>query len=369
VPVKYVISGPSVAPGAPDGVRARSKALLWRALAALPNDTGQRAYGTLRASYRTLTRGATTTFNSQLDLARYLRHSFVLVDPTSPAQMRSFLRMRYHTFEKGLSLPEPRPGFGQVELEALLRVLARYEREAGYDDLVATVVNVLTAYQSYNALHGVTLAHLDEALEGYRNKYPQIGDVSEGGTIPLTKAEIERVTDFDFEAFAFARHSVRNYTSEPVALELIERAVRVAQRAPSVCNRQAGRAHVYTDKARVEEILSYQIGHRGFGHTVPCVMILTADLQSYYKPGERFQGWVDGGLFTMSLIFGLHAQGLGSCCLNWNVTRTDDVPMRAAAGIPDNEVVITMLAVGHLPDEIQVASSPRRPLDEVLIYG
>jgi nitroreductase len=250
-----------------------------------------------------------------------------------------------------------------------LRVLARYEAEAGYDELVATVVNVLTAYQSFNALHGVAVDELDELLAAYRQKYPQISGVTTGGTVPLTRDEIKRVTDFDFEAFAFARHSVRNYAPDPVAPELIERAVRVAQRAPSVCNRQAGRAHVYMEKPRVDEILSYQLGHRGFGHTVPCVMVITADLQSYYKPGERFQGWVDGGLFTMSLIFGLHAQGLGTCCLNWNVTRVDDLPMRAAAGIPDNEVVITMLAVGHLPDEIRVAESPRRPIDEVLIYG
>lgn len=39
--------------------------------------------------------------------------------------------------------------------------------------------------------------------------------------------------------------------------------------------------------------------------------------------------------------------------------------MRNELGIPDSEVVITMLAVGPMRDEIQVALSPRRPVDEV----
>jgi nitroreductase len=248
-------------------------------------------------------------------------------------------------------------------------VLDRYESQYGYDELVAIVVNVLTEYQAFNARHDITLPDLDATLDQYRERYPQIGDVEMGGTIAVTRGDIEKYADLDFEAFAQCRHSIRDYSDEPVAHDLIESAVRVAQKSPSVCNRQAPRVHVFTDKTEVDRVLSYQNGHRGFGHTIPCVMVITADLQSYYKPGERFQAWIDGGLFTMSLIFGLHAKGLGSCCLNWNVTKEDDRLMRTAVGIPDNEVVITMLAVGHLPDTLIVAESPRRPIDEVLTYG
>ena len=367
--MKYVVSAPSKVAEPTADLAGRSKVLLWRVLNRVGSERARGIYGTTRSYYRVVTRGWKTSLNSQLDLARYLRHSFVLTDPTTPEHMRYFMRMRYHTFEKGLSLPEPRPGFGQIELEALLRVLDRYESEVGGDAMVATVVNVLTAYQRFNADHGVTLPDLDQRLERYRQRYPELSNVADGGTIELTREALDKATSIDFDAFVNTRHSVRNYAPEPVDHELIDHAVRLAQRAPSVCNRQAGRVRVFTEPEEVQRVLSFQAGHRGFGHTVPCVMVITADLQSYYKPGERFQGWVDGGLFTMSLIFGLHAAGLGSCCLNWNVTREDDEPMRAAVGIPDNEVVITMLAVGHLPERIQVAESPRRPLDEVRIYG
>jgi nitroreductase len=328
-----------------------------------------RVYGETRRWYRIVTRGLKTTLNSELDLARYLRHSFVLTDPVTPDHMGSFLRMRYHTFEKGLSLPEPRPGFGQVELEALLRVLDHYERRMGADELFATVVHVLQEYEAFNLRNGVVLPELDARLDEYAARYPELDEAEVGGTVPLTRDELERSIALDFDAFVGTRHSVRNYADRPVDRDAIERAVRIAQRSPSVCNRQAGRVHVFTEPDRVQEVLSYQQGHRGFGHLVPCAMVLTADLRSYYKPGERFQGWVDGGLFTMSLIFGLHAEGLGTCCLNWNVTREDDEPMRRAAGIPNHEVVITMLAVGHVPAELRVAQSPRRPVDDVLVWG
>lgn len=326
-------------------------------------------YDAVRLSYRFVERGTITLTNTWYDLRRYYKHSFVLRDPTTPEQMRYFLRMRYHTFEKGLAMPDPRPGFGQQKLAALLRVLDRYESQFGYDELVGIVVNVLTEYQAFNAGHRIVLEDLDARLAAYRARYPQIAEVERGGTIAVTRGDIEKYADLDFEAFARCRYSIRNYAPDPVGHDLIESAVRVAQKSPSVCNRQAPRVHVFTEKEKVDFVLSYQLGHRGFGHTIPCVMVITSDLQSYYKPGERFQAWIDGGLFTMSLIFGLHAQGLGTCCLNWNVTKEDDLRMREAVGIPDNEVVITMLAVGHLPETFSVAESPRRPLDEVLKYG
>ncbi len=349
-------------------IAARGKRVLERCLARVPQEHHAKIQQKVRKVYRYSSRGASIALNTQFDMLRYLRYSWALSDPTTPEQLQYFLRMRYHTFEKGLAMPEPRPGFGQGQLVNLLRALQRYERDVGYDDLVGVVVNVLTKYQEFNAVHGVVIARLDDTLEDLRARYPQMSMVSEGGTVQITKSEWLRNTSIDFESFAFSRRSVRNYADHPVALNLITNAVRIAQRAPSVCNRQAGRVHVFTEKASVDRVLSYQLGHRGFGHTVPCVMVITVDLQSYYKPGERFQGWVDGGLFAMSLIFGLHAQGLGTCCLNWNVTKSQDAPMRKGVGIPANEMVITMLAVGHIPDVLEVAESPRRPLSEVLLF-
>ena len=80
---------------------------------------------------------------------------------------------------------------------------------------------------------------------------------------------------------------------------------------------------------------------------------------------ERNQCWIDGGLFAMSLVLGLHAQGLGTCFLNWSKSSPRDRAMRALLKLPPEEVIIVLVAVGHLPDTLEVARSARPPLDSV----
>jgi nitroreductase len=74
-------------------------------------------------------------------------------------------------------------------------------------------------------------------------------------------------------------------------------------------------------------------------------------------------------MFAMSLVYGLHAQGLGSCCLNWCAELSAERRLRAITEIPDHEAVIMMIAIGHVPESLLVAQSVRKPLSEVLVHG
>jgi NADH-quinone oxidoreductase subunit A len=92
-------------------------------------------------------------------------------------------------------------------------------------------------------------------------------------------------------------------------------------------------------------VLARQSGNRGFGHTASHVLVISADLRAFVFAHERNQCWVDGGLFSMSLVYAFHALGLGTCCLNWSVAREDDRRLRRAAGLADHENVVMMLAI------------------------
>jgi nitroreductase len=70
----------------------------------------------------------------------------------------------------------------------------------------------------------------------------------------------------------------------------------------------------------------------------------------------------------MSLVHALHSLGLGTCCLNQCHGSKQDRAIRKLAQVPENEVLLTMLAVGHLPEELDVACSPRKPLADVLVH-
>ena len=82
--------------------------------------------------------------------------------------------------------------------------------------------------------------------------------------------------------------------------------------------------------------------------------------------GERYQGWIDGGIFAMTLALAIHAEGLGACFLNWSVEPAQDRAMRNHLGIADDELVITMMSAGHLKEAFSVPVSHRKPLEDVL---
>lgn len=68
----------------------------------------------------------------------------------------------------------------------------------------------------------------------------------------------------------------------------------------------------------------------------------------------------------MNLMFALHASGLGSCPLNTCMPYSREKRLKLAAGIPDHERLIMMVAVGNLKDKFAVAQSEKYPLDTVL---
>ena len=155
---------------------------------------------------------------------------------------------------------------------------------------------------------------------------------------------------------------------EPVEIKIIEEAIRLAQNTPSVCNRQAVRVHAFEQGDLANEILACQKGNSGFGYKANKILIITSDLQCFLSVGERNQPWIDGGLFAMTLIWALHNKGLATCCLNWSATHKQDQKLRATIELPDNEVVIMLLAVGKIPEKVKVPESQRRPIDEIFTY-
>lgn len=300
------------------------------------------------------------------DYRRYVRWSSTVGSLRDREKLRAAITIDYHALEKGLALPQPRVGFGSERTENLMRGLTAYRGRYGDDELTAVCYNVLGAYVRWNRAQGHEPARVAAFLAAW-GAPDSFAACDGGGVRPLSRAELRAATQVDFATFVALRRSIRNFSAEPVDPELIARAVRMAQSTPSVCNRQTCRVHVFSEPAQKERVLSFQRGNQGFGHLASHVLIVTSDMRSFTKIGERFQGWIDGGMYSMTLVLALHSLGLGTCTLNWSVTADIDQAMRKAAGIPDNELVIMMIAVGHLPDQLSVAYSARRPLDQVLI--
>ena len=280
--------------------------------------------------------------------------------------LRALITMDYHRIEKGLALRHPRPAFGQQVVRELARNTAAYARLGGDPELLRIVGNVLRAYIDYHDLE-----HID--LGGFRSEVAELiaklnaaeDPCGCGGTRNVTRDEWLRFDRSALPDFFLTRSSVRDFTDEPVDDEVVERIVRFAMKTPSVCNRQAWRVYDISKSDLLTNILSCQNGNAGFREAIPRAFIVACDLRHFVSVGERNQGWIDGGMFAMSLLWAIHAEGLGACPLNWSVEKEADQKLRLFAPIPDHEIVLMMIAFGHVPDTFRVAQSPRKPLSEI----
>ncbi|NEO22730.1 MAG: hypothetical protein F6K57_26360 [Moorea sp. SIO4A5] len=186
-----------------------------------------------------------------------------------------------------------------------------------------------------------------------------------GGTITVCKQEILDSINKNFETLALKRFSIRNFSEGSIDIGLILKAIKIAQKSPSVCNRQSSFVYIIESEELKTKALNYQNGNRGFGHLADKILILTSNLRAFYSIEERNQAFIDGGIFGMSLVYALHSLGLGTCTLNWSASKQRDIELRKAIAIRENEVVIFMIAVGLLPENFDVPCSQRKNLEDV----
>lgn len=299
------------------------------------------------------------------DRDRFLRFSSSVDPYASKQNLASRVTESYHNIEKGLSLPHPRPGFGAEAIRRLVDYIQAYRDMYGDDDLVRAAAGTLDAYLRFNRAAGVDEA----AIPDYRSisgLLLAVGEPPSGGTKVLRRSDVLTAVQNVDERFFASRSSVRQFADEPVDEDDVVFAVRAAQKSPAVCNRQFSRVYIISSREDIRRALSIQGGARGFAESVPMLAVITTNVRNFWAAGERMQPWTDGGMFAMSFVLGLHARALGSVCLNWSKTAVTDREFHAAFDIPDEEVIVMLIAFGKLRDEYAVALSPRVPLYETL---
>lgn len=296
--------------------------------------------------------------NVLYDAWRYLRFSSLCAPSHARERLAAQIKMDAHRLEKGLALPEMRTGFGADVLARLTRDVRLLEATYGEDAVTAMARMDLREYCERHRTVGAPNHSIEAFLAA------DAESMAAAATLQLDSDAVREAARVDFEAFAWSRHSLRQFSENRIDPGEIEAAVHAAQRTPSVCNRQSAKAyHIATPDLR-RDLLQVQGGNRGFGETIPELLVVTSQLDAFVSPAERYQCWIDGGLFAMSLVYALHARGLGTCMLNWSVDPSRDRRARHLMRLQDRENIIVFIAVGHYPKRFEVAASHRlRPAD------
>jgi nitroreductase len=306
----------------------------------------------------------TNTFS---DTSRYYRYSSTFYFFNNKS-LKSRITARAHEIEKGLSLKSPRLRFGGERLADLNILINEYIDRFGIDSSLALPAGTIRGYIKFHTEGGIEDYPLRDELAKLLERIDPMRSSCAGGVIEITSEMIREVTKVVPEDFFFRRYSIRQFTDRSVDIVDIDAAIEIALKAPAVCNRQDGFVHIVEDSELIAHMLKMQGGANGFSEQVNKLLVITNKLTNFWQSGERNQCWIDGGLFAMSLILGLHQRGLGTCCLNWSKTAREDLLMRSLLHIPDSEVIIMLLAVGHIPEQLNVAYSKRRDVNDSRSY-
>ncbi len=298
------------------------------------------------------------------DTRRFIEYSSSALWKYRQNNIEARILAHTHVIEKGLSLKKVRLEFGKEIIASLFDLMDMLDRRGCAQDnfYMSVAVCVLNEYVVFHKKKQKKVMHIEKELMRYKKYFKKVP----AGTVSCERAALQKKAQSDYRNLAETRYSVRQFKKEPVDIKILEDIVHLANRAPSSCNRQPSKVHLIQDEEKLKQILEIQQGSKGFGTQAASLLIVTVDLSGYCDPIERNMPFIDGGLFTMSLLYAIHYRGLGACCLNWSVSNKKDHLLRGIVGLKDCETVVALILIGHLPDNFDVATSKRKNLGEVL---
>ena len=298
------------------------------------------------------------------DAMRYYNNSMMKNPYKTQDRLLGLITARQHVVEKGLTMPQTRLGFGKENILAMIELCKIYEGKFDVShEQFQNAIAVLKEYVAYHNAHAYALD--DELLRKINSLIEKYSEVLPSKQSKTTASTFFGSTDESFPAFAHSRHTVRNYSSEDVPLDLLNSVISLSCTAPSACNRQPVRVHICCGKAK-DAVIKVHQGNRGFGHLANKVLVITSNLSSYIDAKERNCAFVDGGIFVMNLLYALHYYHIGACTLNWSASKEDDENLRRIISLPEAEEVVALISIGMLPEEISIACAERINTERII---
>ncbi|AQS52648.1 hypothetical protein BW727_100240 [Jeotgalibaca dankookensis] len=294
------------------------------------------------------------------DKRRLLKYTYNVNDHLSMENLRAKITFHYHSIEKGLSNANLRLGFGEKAFKELFWAMDKYVME-GFEVKDFRFQNAISVINSYVELHR-TYGYDVREIESYLKKYQDYllkENENSGGYMIIDKATLPNFKELRFSELAFNRHSVRDFGIKEVDDNKIYEAINVAAKSPSVCNRQSWKVYLIKSTKLIKKVLKQQGGLTGNGDNLKKLLLITSDKQYMTGGTERNQTYIDGGLYTMSLLYALESANIATCTLNTSFSLEKEKKIRELLNINESEDFIAFVAVGTYPELVKVAKSPR----------
>ena len=268
-----------------------------------------------------------------------------------------------HSIEKGLSIKNTKLGFGHKKQEKMMNLIKLIEKQDSIycKEAVVMAISAINQYIKYHEEQGYCDDFIIAMKKFIDDRKNMIND-SYGGTIKIDCDKLK----FDenvIEDFINSRHSIRIFSDKPVDKNVLIKAIKLAQRCPSACNRQGVRVYVI-EKSKAQVVIKQLGGIGGFAESIDKIIIVTGKLSAYtYNESNQFI--VSASIFTGYLSLTLHLYGLGACIIQrpviWN---KDEEKIKRTFNIANDEQIVCMLGVGNIEGKINVPVSHRLNIEE-----
>lgn len=281
-----------------------------------------------------------------------------------------------HSVEKGLGLKNPQPGHSSKPVINLLNKMFGYIMR-GYDVnrfAFSETFRVITAYVDFQKEFDTAKFTAYQEIEQKYNKLcEKLGEeyltnnrkTLLAGSCIISKEELMSGMQLDFESFIRSRHSIRMYEKYPIEAETLKKIIKLANEAPSACNRQPTEIYFSSRKEIVDKIDSLITGSNGFKGETPNYMIVTTNRARFHTV-EQFQWYINGGIYLSYLVLAMHSLGIGSCIMQWKAFYKTEDELKRLLGISKSEAIIAVVGCGYYQEDTRCIHAQRKGIEDTL---
>lgn len=262
-----------------------------------------------------------------------------------------------HSIEKGMCMPILRP-FGFSKVKELMKYLRNFDDKECFEYKIG--ISILFEWVAiFEENKWSKNKTFEEVCAFLKNKY---SNIKTGKKVYSPFKDICS----SYDGVVLSRHSVRDFKNKGIDINDLKLALHSFTETPTACNRQMCRV-LYVKKQEIKDMLNnIIIGLQGFNKDNINYFLITYDLAAFAYSGERQQGLFNAGLCTMNFVNGLHAKGIGACCLQWSNKYKEDKKIRQVLGLAESERIAVVIGAGYYLDENVIPYSERRKEKDVL---
>ncbi|WMJ87221.1 nitroreductase family protein [Anaerocolumna sp. MB42-C2] len=159
------------------------------------------------------------------------------------------------------------------------------------------------------------------------------------------------VISMDFTKVVLSRRAIRNYKTDPVPEEILQRLYEAMNAAPSGNNHQPYR-FIFVRKDDIRKELALRACHQDFLLNAPILVAACCEKDRAF----------DTAIAMEHLILSATNEGLGSCLIGWFEREI----VREILNIPHNHEIPILASIGYAAESPE--AKPRKPLNELISY-